>query len=161
MVDLQILIGLLLSILPVFELRGGLPIVLEHVVRNGLNVWPYFILVLILNILIIFFIFFFLDNLHLWFYDNWKFYKKWFDKYLRALRKKVDKVENKMGVLGYLALTLFVAIPLPGTGAWTGSFVSWILKLDRWKSILAIAIGVVIAGFLVFFASLSVLSGFY
>ena len=57
MVDTQILIGLLLTVLPVFELRGGLPVIVEWATRNNVSVWPWFILVLILNILVIFFIF--------------------------------------------------------------------------------------------------------
>ena len=52
--ETQILIGLLLTMLPVFELRGGLPIIVEYVVRNGLSIWPYFLIVLILNILVFF-----------------------------------------------------------------------------------------------------------
>jgi hypothetical protein len=47
--NLQILIGLILTILPVSELRGGLPVIVEYVVRKNLSVWPYFVLVLILN----------------------------------------------------------------------------------------------------------------
>ena len=62
--DLQILIGLLFTISPIFELRAGLPIVIEYVVRNGLPVWPYFLLVVTVNILMIFVIFLFFDFLH-------------------------------------------------------------------------------------------------
>ena len=60
----------------------------------------------------------------------------------------------KMEVWGYLALTLFVAVPVPGTGAWTGTLVAWVLGLDRWKSIGAISLGVVIAGLIILFTSL-------
>ena len=55
---------------------------------------------------------------------------------------------------------LFVAVPLPGTGAWSGCLVSWLLGLDRKKSILAISLGVIIAGLIILFASLGVFSLF-
>tara|TARA_Y100000310_G_scaffold282567_1_gene303901 strand:+ start:2393 stop:2872 length:480 start_codon:yes stop_codon:yes gene_type:complete len=158
--DLQIIIGLLLTILPVFELRGGLPVIVEYAIRNNVSVWPWFVLVLILNILIIFFIFWFLDTLHESFMKI-RFYRRVMEKYLEKLRKKSDKIEKKIHEVGYIALALFVAIPLPGTGAWTGTLVAWTLGLERWKSFLAIALGVTIAGLIILFASLGIFAGFY
>ena len=60
----------------------------------------------------------------------------------------------------FIALVLFVAVPLPGTGAWSGSLVSWVLGLDRGKSILAIALGVLIAGLLIFLGMFGFISFF-
>ena len=57
-----------------------------------------------------------------------------------------------------MALVLFVAVPLPGTGAWTGCLLSWLLDLDRKKSILAISIGVLIAGLFILFGTLGFLN---
>jgi len=151
--DAQILIGLLLTVLPVSELRGGLPVIVEYVTRHGLSVWPWFVIVLILNVLVIFFVFAFLDFLHHRFMGN-RFYRRFMDRHLERIRRKAEKVERKMDKMGFLALALFVAIPLPGTGAWTGCLVAWVLELDRKKSILAIASGVVIAGVLILLASL-------
>ncbi len=159
MVDTQILIGLLLTVLPVFELRGGLPVVVEWAVRNGVSVWPWFVLVLILNILVIFFIFAFLDFLHHNFM-NLRFYEKIVGGYLKKVEKKSEKVMKRIDEIGYIALALFVAVPLPGTGAWTGTLVAWVLGLDRKKSILAISLGVIIAGLIILFASLGVFSLF-
>ncbi|MAH43476.1 ligand-binding protein SH3 [archaeon] len=158
--DFQIIIGLLLTILPIFELRGGLPVIVEYAVRNNVSIWPWFILVLILNIFIIFFIFWFLDTLHERLM-NTRFYRKIMDRYLSKIRKKADKLEKKMDNLGFLALALFVAVPLPGTGAWTGTLVAWVLGLERWKSFLAIALGVSIAGLIILFASLGIFMGFF
>ena len=70
--------------------------------------------------------------------------------------KKIDKFERRYSALGFVTLVLFVAVPLPGTGAWTGSILSWILGLDRKKSILAISLGVVLAGILVFAGTLGI-----
>ena len=158
--DIQILIGLLLTILPVFELRGGLPVIIEYTVRNNISIWPYFIIVLILNILVIFIIFAFLDFLHERFMV-FKFYKKYMGRYLERVKRKSVKVEKNIQSLGYVALALFVAIPLPGTGAWTGTLVAWILGLERWKSIIAIACGVLIAGLIILFTFLGVFNGLY
>ena len=55
--DTQIWLGLLLSFLPVFEIRGGLPLIADYVLREGLSIWPYFFMALTLNILVIFLIF--------------------------------------------------------------------------------------------------------
>ena len=151
--DVQILIGLFITLLPVFELRGGLPIVIEYVVRNELSIWPYFVLVLALNILVIFFAFFFLDFVHD-FLMKVKWYRFGAERVLKRFQKKVGKVENRMNEFGYIALMFFVAVPLPGTGAWTGVLAAWVLRLDRRKSFFAIAAGVIIAGLLILIFSL-------
>lgn len=137
--------------LPIVELRGGLPLALHYSAENSFPVWISFSLVVLANILVILFIFLFLDFVHAKLV-NMKVYRKTFNFFLRRTRKKVDKVEEKISVYGYLALTFFVAIPLPVTGAWTGCLIAWILDLDRKKSIPAIALGVLIAGILVMLA---------
>tara|TARA_B100001971_G_scaffold199045_1_gene209264 strand:- start:324 stop:605 length:282 start_codon:yes stop_codon:yes gene_type:complete len=91
---------------------------------------------------------------------NIKIYRKIFDKFLEKFRKKVDKFERKYESFGFLALVLFVAIPLPATGAWTGCLTSWLLGLDRKKSILAISLGVIIAGVLILLGTLGVINLF-
>ncbi|MBU3923515.1 MAG: small multi-drug export protein [Nanoarchaeota archaeon] len=153
--DSQLLIGLLLTVLPVFELRGGLPVVVEYALKNGVSVWPYFFIVLILNVLVIFFIFIFFDFAHeVLMRVRW--YRVVAERALKRLQRKADKLERKMAGWGYFALMFFVAIPLPGTGAWTGTIVAWILGLDRVKSFLAIASGVVVAGLLILLFSLGI-----
>ena len=62
--------------------------------------------------------------------------------------------------MGFLALVLFVAVPLPGTGAWTGCLASWLLGLERKKSILAIACGVLIAGIYVLLGTMGIIGLF-
>ena len=153
--DSQILIGLLLTVLPVFELRGGLPVIVEYTTRNGISIWPYFFIVLILNILVIFLIFIFFDFVHEALMRV-RWYRVAVGRVLKRLQKKVDKIEIKMDDWGYFALMFFVAIPLPGTGAWTGVIAAWVLGLDRLKSFIAIALGVIVAGLLVLIFSLGV-----
>lgn len=152
----QILFGFLLTMLPIFELRGGLPLIVEYTVKNGISVWPYFLIVLILNILTILIVFLFLDFFHE-ILLNLKSYKKFFEKVLGRIQRKIHKVQETK----YLALMLLVAVPLPGTGAWTGTLIAWLLKLNRLKSFIAISVGVIIAGILVLSASLGFFSGIY
>jgi len=79
---------------------------------------------------------------------------------MKRFQKKVDKFEKRYESIGFLALVLFVGIPLPGTGAWTGCLVSWILGLNRKKSIFAISLGVLIAGVLILLGTLGFISWF-
>ncbi len=66
----------------------------------------------------------------------------------------MHELEPQMNKYGYLALAIFVGIPLPITGAWTGTLIAWLLDLNRKKSFIAIASGVIIAGVLVTLATL-------
>ena len=155
--DLRLIWAMLLTIMPVTELRVGLPLAIVYAMENNIPVWLIFSLIILLNVLIIFFIFYFLDNLHNLFL-KFKPYRKLFEKHMERFQKKVDKFEKKYDVLGFLALVAFVAVPLPGTGAWTGSLLSWSIGLDRKKSVLAISVGVLIAGLLILFGTFGFLS---
>lgn len=146
-----------MSALPVIELRGGIPLAVNYAIKNNIPSFLAFFLCVIANILIIFFIFYFLDNLHKVFLKN-SLYNKLFNLHIKKMQKKVDKFEEKYSAIGFLALVLFVAVPLPGTGAWTGSLISWLLDLDRKKSILAISTGVILAGILVLLMTFGFLS---
>ena len=153
--NFQLLIGLFFTILPFTELRVGLPIIIDYVVKNNLNIIPYFFLVIILNIFVIFVIFLFLDYLHnLFLRFNW--YSNFFNKRISKIQKKSIKFQKRFDKIGYLALIFFVSIPLPMTGAWTGTLLAWLLKLNRGKSILSISVGVIIAGLIMLFAFSSI-----
>ncbi|MFH1451695.1 MAG: small multi-drug export protein [archaeon] len=158
--ETQLIIGLLLTVLPVFELRGGLPIIVEYCLRNSYPIWPYFFIVILLNILVIFFVFLFFDFLHK---ELLRFsgYRRLIGKVLTRVQKKAEKIDSKTRGLEYFALMLLVAIPLPGTGAWTGTMIAWILGLNRLKSYVAISLGILIAGLLVLLFSWGFLFGLY
>ena len=158
--DIQILIGFLLTILPISELRGGLPVIVEYCVRNGVSIWPYFLAVLILNISVIFIIFMFFDFAHKAFM-KYRWYRNVIGRILNKMRNKTKKIKNRMNAWGYFGLMFFVAIPLVGTGAWTGTTIAWMLELDRLKSFAAIASGVVIAGLIILLFSLGLFNGLY
>ncbi len=159
MVDLRLLIGIVLSFLPVSELRGGIPFAIPYAIDHQIPISIVFSLIVLVNILGFLFAFFFLDNAHHLFMRN-KFYKKVFEKYALKLQKKADKFEKGYKNLGFIALMIFVAVPLPGTGAWTGALISWFLKLNRKKSIIYISLGVLIAGIIVLLGTLGVIKIF-
>lgn len=135
---------MLLSLLPISELRGGI----SYAVANGINLWTAFVFCVIANIIIIPILFLFLDYLHSKLL-KYKSYKKGFESFLKRIRKRKEKVEKAYETYGILALALFVAVPLPVTGAWTGTIIAWLLNLKRWRSFFAIALGVLIAGIIV------------
>jgi len=103
------------------------------------------------NILVGPLVFLFLSTLHRIFCFL-RFYRTIFNKVVKRSRKRV---EEKINRFGYLGLVIFVAIPLPITGAYTGALGAWVLGMEKRKSFVAIAAGVIIAGFIV--AMISVL----
>ena len=155
--DFKLLWAIILTIMPVTELRAGLPLALIYARDNGIPTWLIFSLIVLINILVILLVFYFLDNLHKLFLKI-KIYRRFFEKYLERFQKKVDKFENKYSTVGFLALVAFVAVPLPGTGAWTGCLISWLLDLDRKKSMFAIAAGVILAGVFILLGTLAFFS---
>ena len=84
---------------------------------------------------------------------------KWMNKFAKWLYKKKDKHKDKIEKYGYWGLLLFVGIPLPGTGAWTGTLAASILDLDFKKSCIACMAGVLLAGTIMLLLSLGVFSG--
>jgi uncharacterized membrane protein len=154
--DTQIIIGLLLSLAPITELRLGLPVVVEWALSNGQPIFPWFLLVVVFNCLGVLLAWFFLDFIH-WELLRIRAYRRWSKKYLDKVRKKGDYLEAKYGKWIFPAITLFVAIPATGTGAWTGGALTWVLGLDRKYSFIALSIGIFIAGLLMLAFSLSFL----
>lgn len=144
---------LILSILPISELRGGMIYAVASGLTNEISIYLISLMSTLANIIIIFFVFFFLDFLHSRFMKI-KIYRKGFDFYLEKTRNKVKKMKENMKIYGFLALTLFVAVPLPATGAWTGCIIAWLLGLNRKKSIFSIILGVIIAGIILLLAGL-------
>jgi uncharacterized membrane protein len=126
------------TILPVSELRGGI----AYAILNGIHPLSAFLVCVLFNILIIPIIFFFLDHINR-FLLKIKLWDRFFTGYLT---KKTEKIKRKYEVLSFFVLFLFVAIPAPGTGAYTGVLLSWFFKLNRKKSFFVIALGVIAAG---------------
>ena len=134
----------IISLMPILELRGGL------LAASVLKI-PYIkalIICIVGNIFPIPFVLLFLEMVFGWM-EKWKPIKK----VVRWLEKKGNSKRGQIDKYGYLGLILFVGIPLPGTGAWTGSLVAILLGLDKKKSFICIIIGVLLAA-----AIMSVLS---
>ena len=149
------LIIFLISMVPLIELRGAIP----YAVGFKLPLLPSYIIAILGNMLPVPFIFFFARKILEWGKDK-KFTKKFFTFCLEKGNKGGKKLQEKAGRNVYLALFLFVGIPLPGTGAWTGTLAASLLNLDFKKSVLAIMAGVVLAGIIMGLVSLGVFNIF-
>lgn len=152
---LKYLIVFLISMVPLIELRGAIP----YAVGFKLPLLPSYIIAILGNMLPVPFIFFFARKILEWGKDK-KFTKKFFTFCLEKGNKGGKKLQEKAGRNVYLALFLFVGIPLPGTGAWTGTLAASLLNLDFKKSVFAIMGGVVLAGIIMGLVSLGVFNIF-
>jgi len=137
---------------PIFELRGTIPLAV------GLWQLPLlktFFLAVLGNIIPIFFLLWFWKNLAGYLMKKSKTINQFFNWLFKRTQKRFYK---KYSIYGDMALILFVAIPLPFTGAWTGTIVSFLFDIPYKKSLGLIFIGIVIAGIIVSLATLGVIS---
>jgi uncharacterized membrane protein len=132
---------LLISMVPLIEIRGAIP----YAVLWGLPLVPSIIVAVIGNMIPVPFIFLFARKVLEWGKDK-KLIGPFFTWCLQKGEKGGRKLEEKAGRGLYWALFLFVGIPLPGTGAWTGMLAASILNMDFKKSTLAALGGVLLAG---------------
>ena len=130
----------LISMVPVVELRGALPVALAY----GIPWWKAFIIAVIGNNLPVPFVIAYMKPVFNWIKKH-TFLKNIVEKVESRTAKKADKVL----VYSALALFLFVAIPLPGTGAWTGAMIAAFLNMRIKKAFPAIFLGVIAAGLIV------------
>lgn len=142
----------IVSMLPIVELRGGL------IAASILNVEfiKAFIICFIGNIIPVPFILLLIESI-------FKLLKKW-----NPTKKIVEKLESKslskkeqIDKYGYLGLLLFVGVPLPGTGAWTGSLLAVLLNMDKKKSFIFISLGVLMAGIIMSIISYGILGNIF
>ncbi len=138
---LEYLIVFLISMVPLVELRGAVPWALTH----NMQVLPSYIVAIIGNMLPVPIIFFFARKVLEWGKDK-RYIGKFFTFCLEKGHSAGEKLMKKAGRGLYFALFLFVGIPLPGTGAWTGVLAASILDMDFKKSTAAVIGGVILAG---------------
>ena len=150
----KILIVFLISMIPLIELRGAIPVAVD--MDLGLPEWLVLIVAIIGNIIPVPIIYFFARKFLEWGAKRkWKSLKQFCNFCLKKGTKAGDKLLKKTGNFGtYFALFLFVAVPLPGTGAWTGTLAASILNLDFKKTTVAITAGVLVAGLIMLLVSL-------
>lgn len=149
------IIVFLISMIPLIELRGAVPVGLSSAFGDVLPIIPLYIVCIIGNMLPVPIIFFFARKVLEW-GANKKFIGKFFTFCLEKGEKGGKKLQEKAGRGLYFALFLFVGIPLPGTGAWTGTLAASLLDMDFKKSIVAVMAGVVLAGIIMGLASVGV-----
>lgn len=148
------LLCFLVSMIPLIELRGGVPIA----VGMGLDYFPALAICVVGNMLPVPFIYFFARKVLLWGCDK-KYIGKFFTYCIEKGEKGGKKLEETAGRRGlFIALMLFVGIPLPGTGAWTGTLAASFLNMKAKDTIFAVVLGVIIAGLIMGIASTGVFS---
>ncbi len=142
------LIVFIISLMPILELRGGL----IAAALLGLGIVPSYIISIIGNIIPVTFILWFMSSILKWMRES-----KRFNKVARWLDKKVKKHKGQIEKYGFLGLVLFVGIPLPGTGAWTGCLIASVLEMDKKKAFIAAILGIFMASIIMMVLSFGVL----
>lgn len=138
----------IISLMPILELRGGL----LAASLLGLDPVSSYIIAVIGNIIPIPFILWFMGAIL-----KWMKKRKRLKKVANWIDKKVEKNREKIERFGFWGLVLFVGIPLPGTGAWTGCLVASVLEMDKKKSFIAAMIGVLMASLIMMIISFGLL----
>lgn len=137
--------GAFLTLAPISELRGAIP----YLLANGGNPAAVYMFCVILNALIGPCLFLFLNTIHR-FFLHIPLYCRLFESVVKRAR---SKLENKIEKYEYWGITLFVAVPLPVTGAWTGTLGAWVLGLTPRRTFLHVFYGVSVAGIIVLLVS--------
>ena len=130
------------SMLPIIELRGAIPLGAGF----GLPWWQTYLIILL-----------FVKSVLTWMAGC---KVKFFNKVANKMFEKAEKNRAKIERYAFWGLTLFVAIPLPATGAWTGTLVAALFDMKFWKSMLSALVGVLIAGVVMTLISYGVVAAF-
>jgi len=133
--------------MPISELRGAIP----FAIANNIPWYWAFPFAAALNALVAPVCWIFLATVHKLLYGaspekGIRWYKNFFDRFVERARKKLSAGVEKWGWLG---IAVFVAIPLPMTGAWTGTLGAWILGISKRRTMAAVVLGVIVAGIVV------------
>lgn len=137
---MKYLITFLISMVPVIELRGAIP----YGITAGLEPWLVYPLAALGNLLPVPFILLFIRKIFQW--------MKRYEKLGKIAIKLEERAASKSGTVKkseFIGLLLFVAIPLPGTGAWTGALIAALMDMRLKRAISSIALGVALAGLIV------------
>lgn len=143
-----------ISMVPLIELRGAIP----YAVAQGLPYVPSYIIAILGNMLPVPFIYLFARKVLLWGADK-PVIGKFFTYCIEKGEKGGKKLQATAGKGLFVALLLFVGIPLPGTGAWTGSLIAALLGVKFKKAFPAVIIGICMATVIMWFISYVLLGG--
>jgi len=160
----KIILLILLTFVPIFELRWSIPIGLYSGSVNvpflgamqGFGLDPLFVFFVCVsaNAILSVLVYFFLHNI-IQFFLCFELINSFYQRIIIRTQKKAKPLIEKYGLLG---LALFIAVPLPGSGTWTGTLAGYLLGFDMKKIFVANLIGVIIAGLIVTFFSLGIFS---
>ena len=134
-----------ISMVPVLELRGAIPIG----TANGLPLWAAILISIVGNLVPVPFIIIFIRKIFAWLRRK----NQRLDHLVTRLENRAQKKSNVVQKYAFWGLFVLVAIPLPGTGAWTGALVAAMLDMRLKRAFPSIALGVVAAGIIVAFAT--------
>ena len=136
----------LISMVPLIELRGAIPYAIGFIeAGEPLKLWLCYVIAIVGNMLPVPIIFFFARKVLEWGKDK-PVIGGFFTFCLEKGHKGGEKLQAKAGRGLFVALLLFVGIPLPGTGAWTGTLAASILDMKFKESVIAVMLGVILAG---------------
>ena len=141
---------LLMAMTPVVELRGAIP----YGLANGLNPWLTYLAAVIGNMVPVPFIMIFIRQVFFWLRQR----SKWLGDRVDWIVQRAERKSELVRKYALVGLTILVAIPLPGTGAWTGALVAALMDIRLRQSFPAVFLGVLIAGVIVTAIGLGVAS---
>ena len=141
----KLLTTFLIAMVPVIELRGAIPVA----TTEGVPLVPAIVTAVIGNLIPVPFIILFVRKVFAWMRGRNEKLNAFVTKIENRAMSKADSVQK----YEFWGLALFVAIPLPGTGAWTGALIAALLDMKPGRAFLSVALGVVCAGFIVAFVS--------
>ena len=134
-----------ISMVPILELRGAIPLGVAH----GLNIWTAIVVSILGNLVPVPFIIIFIKKIFAWLRTK----SQWLNNLVTRMEKRAEKKSEAVQKYAFWGLFVLVAIPLPGTGAWTGALVAAMLEMPMKRAFPSIALGVVGAGVIVAFVT--------
>ena len=145
----KMLYAFLISMVPVIELRVGLPLA----IAKGLPLYLALPACILGNMVPVPFIIIFIKKIFAWLRKHWP----WMDRVVTAMEKRADNKSDTVKKYGPWGLLIFVAIPAPGTGAWTGALIAALMDMKLKQAVPIIFIGVCIAAAIMTAATLGVI----
>jgi uncharacterized membrane protein len=161
----KVLILIVITLIPFFELRASIPlgILSSGVTLAGVHFQAFnlpwitvFLICVITNIFLGPIIYIFL-NKTFHYLEKFTLFRKYYERKVEKVQKKIHRSVKKYGVFG---IALFIAVPLPGSGSYSGALISYILGLKYKDFIVANTVGVIIAGAIVTLITLTGVSLF-
>jgi len=146
------LITIIVAALPIAELRGAIPVALSM----KMSPISAFLWAVLGNMIPVIPILLFLGP-----FSKWLRHFKIFDRFFVWFFNRTEKNSASIQKYGFWGLVIFVGIPLPITGAWSGCAAAFLLQIKFWKALLAIFLGVLMAGGIVMLASLGIIKAFF